>query len=241
MKRALAVLAVLAMLVVPAVLTVPRAVEAQAQSITIHTKELGSLKPALYACYTLTDLNLGEPNGGSGKNCDNGQNGDAEADGMVVVTLLRECSPCRVTQSLPEKPDSTPPDYLLEDPQITEPGGTLTFKNYLKPYIVVTMIDAKTGKPFKGACVSVSRPGVGGTEVGGCDGNPGGGTADQDLRKNGKLRTKRLSTPSGDPVTLTYRVVGNTPGYKARAITVSAEPATTGESEKVTLKFRRIN
>jgi hypothetical protein len=103
------------------------------------------------------------------------------------------------------------------------------------------MINVKTGKPFKGACIGLSRPGVSGSGSRICDGNPGGGDADQDGRTNGKIKTKRLPTPSQRPETLTYEVAGSTPGYKARAVTKQAEPAETGEFEKATLKFRRTS
>ena len=237
MTRAFLVLAVLLMLVVPTALAVPRAVEAAESPITIFTKERGSLKPALYACYTLSV----QGQGGRGAGCDNGSGGDEAADGKVVITPTGECGSCVVTQSLPDKPDGSYTDYLLEDPQITAPGGTLTFKNYLKPYMVVTLRNAKTGKLVKGGCIMISRPNVGGSATAACDGNANGGNADRDGRKNGKIKTIRLATPGLEPVTLNYRVESTTPWYTAKAVTVSAEPATTGKFEAVTLKLRRFS
>jgi len=226
-------LLVLVMLAGPAALVVPRAAEA-ADTITIFTKERGSLKPALYACYTVADLNeSGGFNGGVGGACDGN---DGTADGTTVVNLTGPCDPCQVTQGLPDKPNDQPTDYLLEPAQVGSSSQTYTFKNFLKPYIIVTMINTKTDKPFKGACIGLSQPGVSGSGMRICDGVPNGG--DQDGRTNGKIKTKRLPTPDGKPATLTYKVAGSTPGYKAKAVTLQAEPAKTGEFEEATLKFR---
>ncbi len=227
-------LMVLVLLAGPVALVVPRA--AAAETMTIITTERGSGNPALHACYTVADLNNGQVNGGVGGSCDGN---DGTADGTTVVTLLGPCDPCRVTQGLPNKPNNQPTDYLLEPSQEGNSSQTYTFTNFLKPYIVVTMINVKTGKKFKGACIGLSQPGVSGSGSRICDGNPGGGDADQDGRKNGKITTKRLPTPGGQPVILTYEVAGSTPGYKAKAVTLEAEPAETGEFEKAALKFRR--
>jgi hypothetical protein len=232
MKRVIWLLTIVVMLAGPVVLVVPRAAEA-ADTMTIFTQERGSLKPALYACYTIADLENGQFNGGAGGGCDID---DGPADGKTIVNLTGPCDPCLVTQGLPDKPNDQPTDYLREEPQTGSQGQTYTFTNFLKPYFVVTMINVKTGKPFKGACIGLSRPGVGGFGMRICDGVPNGG--DQDGRKNGKIKTKRLGTPSQEPETLTYEVAGSTPGYKARAVTKQAEPAETGEFEKATLRFR---
>jgi hypothetical protein len=224
----------LVLLAGPTALVVPRTAKA-AEALTIVTKERGSGNPALHACYTVADLrDDGGFNGGVGGACDGH---DGTADGTTVVTLLGPCSPCRVTQGLPDQPNDQPTDYLLEPSQEGSSGQTYTFENFLKPYIVVSMINAKTKKKFKGACIGVSRPGVAGTGMRICDGVPNGG--DQDGRKNGKITTKRLPTPDGKPATLTYEVAGSTPGFAAKAVTLEAEPAKTGEFEKATLKFRR--
>jgi len=235
-KRVVAVLVILMMLALPAAFMVPRGADA-AETITIFTKERGSVKPALYACYTVADLNNGQFNGGVGGSCDAN---DGTADGKTVVNLTGICDPCRITQKLVDKPNDQPTDYLLEPAQDGSSSQVYTFKNFLKPYIVVTMINVKTGKPFKGACIGLSRPGVPGTGSRICDGNPGGGDADRDGRVNGKIKTKRLPTPDGRPVTLTYEVAGSTPGYTARAVTLKAEPARTGEFEEVTINLRAI-
>jgi hypothetical protein len=232
------VLAVLVVLAGPVALVVPKAAEA-AETITIVTKEQGSGNPALHACYTVADLNNGQFNGGVGGACDGN---DGTADGTTVVNLTGPCDPCRVTQGLPDQPNDQPTDYLREPDQQGTSSETYTFTNFLKPYIVVTMIKANSGKKFKGACIGVSQPGVAGTGMRICDGNPGGGDADKDLKVNGKIKTKRLPTPGNQPVTLTYEVDGSTPGYEAKkAVTLQAEPAETGEFEKATLKFRRIS
>jgi hypothetical protein len=210
-KRAVAVLVVLMMLAVPAALMVPRGADA-AETITIFTQERSSMQPALYACYNVADLrDDGGFNGGVGGACDGT---DGTADGKTMVTLLGPCSPCRVTQSLPVKPNDQPTDYLLEPSQQGSSSQTYTFTNFLKPYIVVTMINVKTGKMLKGGCIGVERPGVPGTGMRICDGVPNGG--DQDGKKNGKIKTKRLPTPSQEPETLTYKVAGSTPGSRQR-------------------------
>lgn len=237
MKRTilLTMAALLAIAIVPIGLVAPQSARA-AGTITVVTKERGSEgRPAPFVKYCVEDLtDSGTGNGGVG--CST----DTDGDGTTQIDV-GPCDPCRVTQSLPEKPDGSYPDYLLEEPQLTQIGGTLTFNNFLKPYIVVTLRNAKTGKLVKGACIGVSRPNVGGTGFGVCDGNPNGGNADQDGRKNGKIKTVRLPTPGLEPVTLNYKVENKTPGFKARAVTVSAEPAETGEFETVTLKLRRIS
>ena len=112
-RRIVQLLMVLVMLAGPVALIVPRAAEA-ADTITIVTKERGSLKPALHACYTVEDLrDDGGGNGGVGGACDGA---DGAADGTTVVTVA-PCSPCRVTQHLPAQPNHQPTDYLLEPQQ----------------------------------------------------------------------------------------------------------------------------
>jgi hypothetical protein len=238
MKRAVAVLAVLMMLAGPLAIAVPQAAGA-GEPITIFTQERGSLKPALYACYSLTDLpggSSGASGGGQGRFCDNGQDGDASADGKVIATPSGECDPCRVTQGLPAKPDSTPPDYLLQPYQDGPSGATFTFRNFLKPSIVVTLQDAKTGKPVKGACIAVGKEGQGG-ELAACDGDRANGRGDLDGKKNGKIKTARLSTTGNYLVVNTIAPAGY---GKAKTIAVSTGPAKTGEFEKATLKLRRL-
>ncbi len=237
MRRTIALLTMAALLAIaafPLGLVAPQSARA-AGTITVNTVERGSGNPAPYAKYCVEDLtDSGTGNGGVG--CAT----DTDGDGTTVVEVA-PCDPCRVTQALPEQPNGQPTDYLLEEPQLTSVGGTLTFNNFLKPYIVVTIRNAKTGKLVKGACIGVSRPNVAGTGFGVCDGNPNGGNADRDGRKNGKIRTARLPTPDGRPATLNYKVENKTPGFKAKSVTVSAEPAKTGEFETVTLKQRRIS
>lgn len=232
MNRAIVLSALLVILAAPLALVHPQPAAA-AGTITVITVERGSGKPAPYAKYCVSDLREdGGLNGGVG--CAT----DTDGDGTTHVQVA-PCDPCHVAQALPEQPDGQPTDYLLEEPQITSLGGTLTFRNFLKPYFVVTLRDAQTGNLVKGGCILMSRPNVGGSGFGACDGNPNGGNADRDGRKNGKIRTARLPTPDGRPATLTYKVENTTPWYTARSVKESAEPATTGEFETVTLKLRR--
>lgn len=235
MKRAASVLVVLAALAAPVAWRAPAASGAGAP-VTIRTTERGSGAPAPYACYALTDLPGGAASGGGqGRFCDNGLNGDDAADGTVVATPSGECDPCRVTQDLPAKPGGVPTEYLLEPPQEGPSGGTFTFANYLKPYLVVTARNAKTGKLVKGACIAVGKQGQG-ADLGACDGDRAGGLGDQDGLRNGRIVTRRLST-TGD-----YVVVNKSPfprGYRAaRPVTVSAGPAETGQSEAVVIRLR---
>jgi hypothetical protein len=113
MKRVIWLLTIVVMLAGPVALVVPRAAEA-ADTMTIVTKERGSGNPALHACYTVVDLNNGQPNGGAGGSCDGN---DGTADGTTVVNLTGPCDPCRVTQGLPDQFNDQPTDYLLEPPQ----------------------------------------------------------------------------------------------------------------------------
>lgn len=232
LKRAIVLSALLAILAAPLALVHPQPAAA-AGTITVNTIERGSGKAAPYAKYCVADLrDDGGFNGGVG--CAT----DTDGDGTTIVEVA-PCDPCHVTQALPEQPNGQPTDYLLEEPQITFIGGSLTFRNFLKPYFVVTLRDARTGNLVKGGCILVSRPNVGGSGIGACDGNANGGNADRDGRKNGKIKTIRLSTPDGRPATLDYRVENKTPWYTARSVTESVEPAKTGEFETVTLKLRR--
>jgi hypothetical protein len=231
MKHTVSLLAILMMLAMPAALAGPIPAEAAESPITIFAEERGSSRPARYACYTLTV----QGQGGRGAGCDDGLNGDV-ADGKVVITPTGECSPCIVTQSLPDKPDDSRTDYLPEDPQVTQPGGTVTFRNFLKPYIVVTIIDAKTGKPVKGACIGAGPEGEV-FSLAACDGNANGGDADQDGKTNGKIKTRRLDKPGIYTVANTFVPAGY---RKAKSVTLSAEPAKTGEFEQHTFKLRRL-
>jgi len=237
MKRAISVLAAAMMLTVPMALAGPSPAAA-GETVTIHTKERGSEKPALYACYTLTDLPGGDRvDGGLGRFCDGSSfDADGTANGTVVVATSAECDPCRVEQGLPDKPDGTPTDYLVEPAQERSPSAPFTFRNFLKPYLVVSVRDAKTKKPVKGACIAVVDLGQGGTDFSACDGTLVNGQGDQDGRKNGKIRSSRLPNAGA------FRVDNRSPypaGYrKAKSVKVSAGPAETGEFEAVAIKPR---
>ncbi len=150
MRRVVPAMALVAMLVVPFGLAGPPAASAQG-TITVETKERGSEEPALYACYNVQDRSNGSGTGAVGAACDGD---DGLIDGTTVVTVSN-CNPCRVSQSLPDKPDDQPTDYLLEPFQDGSEGDTFTFRNFLKPYFVVTARDSRTGNPVKGACVAV--------------------------------------------------------------------------------------
>ena len=227
MKRVVSGLALVAMLIVPFGLARPQAAAA-AGTITVETKERGSEGPALHACYTVADLNdSGGFNGGVGGACDKD---DGAVDGTTVVSVA-PCSPCRVSQGLPDKPNGQPTDYLPEPPQTGAEGQTFTFRNFLKPYLVVTASDAKTGKQIEGACIAVVNVDLGGGAFGGCD----GGTSDRDGQRNGKIETPRLAHAG------TFRVDQKSPppaGYVLGAsVEVVADPAQTGEFEAVTIKL----
>lgn len=234
MKRVAIVLALVAVLAMPVALVGPPAAEA-AGTITVVTKERGSGGPARYACYTVEDLrDDGGGNGGVGGACDDA---DGSADGTTTVNLLGPCSPCRVSQSLPDLPDDSPTPYLREPSQVGAEGQTFTFENFLKPFLVVTARDLKTGKLVKGACIAVVDLDQGGADYAGCDGTLVNGHGDQDGKRNGKIKTTRL------PNTGNFRVQVKTPfptGYRnGPSVKLVAEPATTGEFEAVTIKLRR--
>ena len=230
MRRTVSVLAVLALLAVPLGLARPAAVAA-AGTITVETKERGSEGPALHACYSVADLTeSGGFNGGVGGACDGD---DGAADGRTVVNLKLPCSPCRVSQGLPDKPDGRPTDYLPEPPQTGAEGQTFTFRNFLKPYLVVTTLDARTGQRVEGACIAVVDVDRGGGAFAGCDGTLVNGSGDQDGQRNGKIQTTRLHNTGN------YRVDQKSPpppGYVLGAsVDAAADPAQTGEFEAVTV------
>ena len=222
MKRTVSVLAVLTLLAVPLGLAQPQSTVA-AGTIRIETRERGSEGPALHVCYSVEDLT------------DAGTSNDG-VDGTTVVRLLGigTCSPCRVTQKLPTQPNNQPTDYLLEPPQTGEAGQTFTFHNFLKPYLVVTAFDARTGQRVEGACIAVEDLDQGGTDFGGCDGDKPGGAGDQDGQRDGRITTRRL------PNVGNFRVHQKSPppsGYVLGAsVDVAAKPAQTGEFEAVTVK-----
>lgn len=227
MKRMVSVLAVLTLLVVPLDLARP-STAAAGSTMTILTKERGSGDPALYACYSVEDLtDAGTGNGGVGGGCDGD---DGAADGTTLLTGLAPCDPCRVTQKLPDQPDDQPTQYLLEPQQVGGAGQMYTFANFLKPYLVVTALDARTGVRVPEACVAVADVDRGGAVFGGCDGQP----SDRDGRRDGKIETPRL------PHAGNYRVDQKSPpppGYVLGASAdVAADPATTGEFDAVTVK-----
>ena len=228
--RMLTVSMLLAALAVPLGLANPPAASA-AGTITVGTKERGSEGPALYACYSVEDLtDAGTGNGGVGAACDGD---DGAVDGTTRVRVA-DCSPCRVSQSLREKPNNQPNDYLLEPSQTGAEGQTFVFRNFLRPYLVVTAVDAQSGKPLEGACIAVEDRDRGGTSFGGCDGNAASGLGDQDGQRDGRITTRRLNTG-------TYRVHQKSPapaGYLlGAAVDVTADPAQTGEFEAVTAEF----
>ncbi len=226
--RMMTVLTLLAALAVPLGVTNPPAASA-AGTITVETKERGSEGPAPYACYTVEDMSNGTGNGAVGGAC------DGDGDGTTVVPV-GDCDPCRVSQSLPEQPNGQPTDYLLEQPQTGAVGQTFTFWNFLKPYFVVTTVDARTGQRVPGACIGVQDLDAGGAPFAGCDGNAAGGAGDQDGLRDGRITTRRL------PHAGNYRVNQGSPppaGYLLGASAdVVAEPAQTGESEAVELKLQ---
>lgn len=227
MRRTIALLTMAALLAIaafPLGLVAPQSARA-ASTITVETVERDSGDPVPYACYTVADLNEnGNFNGGVGGDC------DEDGDGTTQVDVA-PCDPCRVTQGLPDQPNDQPTDYLLEPDQEGGADKTAyTFRNFLKPFLVVTVKDARTGKLVEGACISVAPPGGGGV-AGGCDGD----AADLDEQSNGKVQTKRVL--DGDyNVTLTRvptNYVDNDPSQL-----VTAEPAKTGEFESVTFNVK---
>ena len=202
MRRAPTSIALLAALALPLGLAAPPAARA-ADTITVVTKERGSEGPALYACYSVEDLtDAGTGNGGVGAACDGD---DGTVDGTTRVPVA-PCDPCRVSQHLPEKPNDQPTDYLLEPAQVGGAGQTYTFRNYLKPYVVVSAVDARTGNRVLGACVVVADVDRG-SGVGGCDGAP----SDRDGRRNGKIQTPRLNNANYRDGTGNHRVDQTSP------------------------------
>lgn len=230
-NRAIALPALLALLVAPLALVQPQPTAAEESTMTIVTVERGSGKPVRNACYTVADIS-GVPFGVGGA-CDRD---DGNSDGTTIVRSTDPCDLCRVHQGLGDNGDNPPVDYVPAPDQEGGFGQTYTFKNFLKPPLVVTAVDAKTGDPVKGACVVVSDvSGVPFAVAGGCDGGP----TDQDDRRNGKFETPRLN-PSK------YRVDQKSPppsGYSlgAKSVTFRADPVVRGKFEAVTIKLRRQN
>lgn len=227
MARKIVAVLLLTLLIGPLGFARPSAVGAQG-TVTIVTTERGGGGPALYACYSVEDLtDAGTGNGGVGSNCDGD---DGAADGTTQVILLGSCDPCRVTQKLPNQPDHQPTSYLLEPQQIGTAGQTYTFGNFLKPFLVVNVVDARTGGRLLGACIAVADLEQGGGAFGGCDGAP----SDLDGQRDGRIKTYRLAHAG------TYRVDHKSPppaGYVLGAsLEVIADPALTGEFEAVTIK-----
>jgi hypothetical protein len=225
MKRTLLVLAVLTLLVVPLSLARPRAAGAATSTMTVVTTERGSGAPVANACYSVQDLIRG---GGIAAACDRD---DGASDGTTTLTSTDPCSSCRVRQSLPDDPvTGLPTDYLLEPSQDTGFGGSVTFQNFLKPYLAVTARDARTGAVVPGVCIAVQDLDHGGGPTGGCDGD----TSDADGRRNGTITTKRLAHAGN------YRVNQKSPpptGYVlGPSVDVVADPAATGEFEAVTIQ-----
>ena len=232
MKRVVLVVTVLTLVIVPLGLARPPAAAA-ADTITILTKERGSEGPALYACYSVEDLtDAGTGNGGVGAACDGD---DGTVDGTTRVPVA-PCDPCRVSQGLPDRPNDQPTDYLLERPQVGGAGQTFTFRNFLKPYVVVSAVDARTGNRVLGACIVVADVDRG-SGVGGCD----GASSDRDGRRNGKIQTPRLNNANYLDGTGNHRVDQTSPapaGYVLGAsVEFVADPARTGEFEAVTVKL----
>lgn len=224
MKRTISLLTVLTILVVP--LTFARVPEASASgTMTILTKERGSGAPAIGACYSVQDLIRG---GGIASACDNH---DGSLDGTTILTSTDPCDSCRIHQSMPDHPTTgLPTEYLVEPFQDSGFGGSLTFENYLKPYLVVTALDAKTGNRVNGFCIAVGDLDRGGGAAAGCDGD----TSDLDGQRDGKITTKRLARTGN------YRVSQKSPfppGYvQGPSVDLFADPATTGQFEAVTLQ-----
>ena len=137
---------------------------------------------------------------------------------------------------MPKNPDNSAIDYLPEPSQDGAFAQTYIFENFLKPYLVVTARDAKTGKLVKGACIGIHDNVEGGNDFAGCDGKLVNGHGDQDGRKNGKIKTIRL------PNTGDFTIVNTSPfpnGYRAaKPRSVSAGPAEAGEFVPVTIKLR---
>jgi hypothetical protein len=225
MKRTLVLLAVLTLLVVPLPLARPKTAGAVASTMTVVTTERGSGAPVANACYNVQDLIRG---GAIVAACDKD---DGASDGTTTLTSSDPCSSCRVHQSLPDDPvTGLPTDYLREPSQDTGWGGSVTFANFLKPYLAVTAHDARTGAVVPGVCIAVQDLDRGGGAAAGCDGD----AHDADGQRNGTITTKRLARAGN------YRVNQTSPppaGYvRGPSVDVVADPAATGEFEAVTIQ-----
>jgi len=207
-------------------LALPSPASAAATPITITAVERGSGAPVPGACYSVVDRGRG---GGSiAGGCDNGQNGDAVAhDGTVVLTTERECEVCEVVQTLPNLAPGVVTNHLLE-PMQTGGWQDYQFSNYLKPYLQVAFVDARTDVPLTGACIGINKTGEPGGIYAGCDGNDGGGAGDQDGAANGVVETRRL--PTAGTYTVGQPASGAPDGYLvADPFDVDAPPAETGD------------
>ncbi len=222
-NRAIVLSALLALLVAPLALLHPQPAAA-ASTMTIVTKERGSGKSIPHVCYGVRDMERGGDVAGG---CDD------DGDGTTVLTTDGAgCSNCRIGQSLRDDPNTgLPTEYLSEPFQFGGFNQTYTFENFLKPYLVVTARDARTGDRVAGACITVANVDQGGASFGGCD----GGTTDEDGERNGKIATPRL-TRAGN-----YRVDQKAPfpaGYvQGASVPVAAKPALPGEFENVTIEL----
>jgi hypothetical protein len=131
----------LALLALPLQITRPHGVGATGGTMTVLTKDRITGGPVAGACYSVADRVEG---GGRASACDHH---DGANDGTTLLSATDPCDSCRISQGLPDDPETDlPTDYLLEPPLDTGWGGTVTFQNYAKPYLVVSSVDARTGK-----------------------------------------------------------------------------------------------
>ena len=212
-------------LILATMLTIPLGVvtsspAAAAGTTTIVTTDRATGQPVLSACYAVADLIRGGSPGGA---CDYD---DGANDGTTTVTSPDPCTSCRFTQGLRDDPSTgLPTDYLVAPPLDTGWGGTLSFQNDAKPYLVVTALDTRTGKLVPGVCLSVEDLDHGGGIAAACD----GATGDRDGARNGKMTTSRLPVAN-------LRVHQGTvpPGYlKGASVDVTTAP---GGVHEVTLQ-----
>lgn len=183
MPRTLGLLALLAVLL-PLGLVAPPAASAAITSTTIVTTDRNTGRPLDSVCYSAADLDQGGSIGG-GCDWDDGAN-----DGTTTVTSEDPCGSCRFTQSLPDDHETgLPTEYVLAPPKDRGWGGTVTFQNFPKPYLIVTSRDARSGALLPGVCIGVTDLDRGGGADGVCDGGPN----DPDGLRNGRMQTKRLN------------------------------------------------
>lgn len=233
MRRLVLLATMLSLLIVPLSLALPQTAGAQSSPLVIHTVERGSGAPVLYVCYGVRDLGRGGDIAGA---CDQD---DGNADGTTTLTTgWPECSNCRISQSIRENPNTgLPLDHLREPPLegVSWSGGPYTFQNYLKPFLVVSAVDATTGALVPGACINVGNLSRGGGVGGGCDGD----SFDQDNARNGMFKTKRLNLAYPYVGPENFRVSQTSPpppGYELGArVDTAAGPAETDEFVHVIL------